>query len=235
MTTRAAHALQGRSVSGFSLLEIIVALSIMTIIVGTAIPVISVSIDRKKKEETRQELNALKTAVEGYFQDVRALPPSLDDLENNLVKVAGWVGPYINPPLSLSASTLPVITKDAWNMDYRVTFTGSSRMEIRSPGRGGAFGTSDDIAVDVDVTYLRRKDTLAELEIINTAIQVYNVTYLSTKPLPCDWSRILRMLQETGYLPSRDTSLATDGWDSPYDPDPLGQAPVVRVASVNMK
>ena len=102
--------------------------------------------------------------------------------------IPGWVGPYINPPLASSGSTLSSISKDAWNHDYRLTFEGSSYLEIRSPALDGTFDTDDDIAVEVEVTFIRRRITLEELEIINTAIRAYNEAYLAEDPLRPDWS-----------------------------------------------
>jgi general secretion pathway protein G len=220
--------------SGFSLLEIIVALAILTIVVGAAIPVVSVSIDRSKKEETRKELNALKTATEGYFEDVWAFPPTLNDLLQNLSGASGWVGPYLSPPLASHGSTLPVVDKDAWNADYRLTYMGISFLEIRSPGPDGSFATADDIAVEVDITPIRRQVTLNELTILNGAVQAYNRLFLELDPLQPNWTLILQKLRTQGLLPSGDATLESDGWGSPYTPDPPGQAPVVRIGSTNL-
>ena len=219
--------------SGFSLLEIIVALAILTLVAGAAIPVISVSVDRRKKEETREELNALKTATEGYFQDLWALPADLNDLLLD-PGTPGWTGPYINPPISAHGSTLPDVDKDAWNSDYRLTFTGMSALEIRSPGPDLSLMSADDLTAHVDVTFLRRENTLEELAILNSAIQAYNRTYLDIDPLQPNWILILQKLRTQGFLPPGDVSLENDGWGSPYAPDPPGQSPVVRVGSTNM-
>lgn len=223
-----------RHVKGFSLLEVIVAMAILTIIVGAAIPVISAQVDRSKRDETKEELNALKIAVEGYFHDVWALPGDLNELLMNNAGVSGWVGPYINPPLDTHKSTLPVITKDAWNNDYTVTYPSASRMDLASPGPDGAFATPDDISIQIDVTFIRRKATLEEVEIINHAINAYNSVYLETDPLIPNWTLIFQKLQATGFLPSGDPDLATDGWGSDYIPDPPGMSPVVRITSPNL-
>ena len=225
---------RGRSRRGFSLIEIIVAVSIMVILMGAAIPVVSVAINRTKKNETREELNALKTAIEDYFHDIWILPSDLEELLMNSSKVDGWTGPYINPPVSKNQSTLPAISKDAWNSDYIITYTGSSGMNIKSPGSDCSSGTDDDIEVDVDVTYIRRDATLDELKIINTAIQSYNDTYLKSEPLTPNWTLIFLKLVSKGYLPGGDSSLKTDGWGDNYVPDPTGQTPVVSITSSNV-
>ncbi|MFH1999105.1 MAG: type II secretion system protein GspG, partial [Planctomycetota bacterium] len=128
--------------AGFSLIEIIVAVSIMTILVGMALPVLSTSVTRAKKKETREELNALKTSIEGYFQDVWAFPGSLNELVENISAVDGWVGPYITLPLSAASNDAPSISKDAWNQDYVITFSGNSSMEVSSLGPDASCGTS---------------------------------------------------------------------------------------------
>lgn len=234
MTSRAAVQ-RSSSNAGFSLIEIIVALAIMTLLVGAAVPVISVMMERQKREETRKELNTLQEGIMGYFRDTWTLPKNLNELLENTSKVAGWVGPYVNLPLSTNSATLPVITKDAWNRDYKVAHKGDSTLEILSAGPNGKFGDTDDIPLTVDVTPVRREETLEELAVINTAVTAYNQVFLKTDPLPTTWRIALRKLQQRGYLPSGDKTLETDGWGSYYVPDPPGKMPVVKISSPNLE
>ncbi|MBU0754672.1 MAG: type II secretion system protein GspG [Planctomycetes bacterium] len=219
---------------GFSLLEIIIAVAIMSLMLGAAIPLVSTQMERAKQKETQIELNTLKAALLGYFYDVWAFPDDLEDLWIDPGDVTEWVGPYLNPPLSTNSSTLPDITKDAWNQDYQLTYSGSSELKIQSRGRDGTLDTSDDLIILVDVTPLRRSDTLQELELLNLAILAYNKDYLATSPLPTAWTSLYARLVSTGYLPAGSTDLMTDGWGDDYQPDPAGQSPVVRVNSPNL-
>jgi len=220
--------------SAFSLLEIIVAVAIMTILVGAAIPVLSVSVNRAKKKETRKELNTLQDGLQGYFYDVWVLPSDLNELLTNNAGRAGWVGPYVSLPLSVNSSEVPDITKDAWSNDYVISIADSSRMEIKSSGPDGSPGTSDDFAINVDVTHLRREKTIYELNIINNTINVYNSINLETNPLPADWTVIYNRLVTLGFLPPGSSDLLTDGWNDVYVPDPLLVQPVISVTSTNI-
>ncbi|MBU0753512.1 MAG: type II secretion system GspH family protein [Planctomycetes bacterium] len=234
MKTRYKFLFAGCNEAGFSLLELIVATGIMVLLAGAAIPSFSAIADRTKKSETLEELNELKSAVENYFQDVGALPSDLDELEENSDGVSDWAGPYMNAFLSETSSANAAISQDAWNNNYTLNTSGISGLEILSSGKDGSSGTSDDLSVDVDVTFLRRDSTLQELAILNTSIYAYNTVYLASAPLPADWSQILATLKSSGFLPLSATDLNTDGWGDDYEPDPAGVSPVVLVTSPNL-
>ena len=59
---------------GFSLLELIVAVSIMVILVGAAVPVTSKVLTYKARLATKQEVELLSDAAADYFEDTRQLP-----------------------------------------------------------------------------------------------------------------------------------------------------------------
>jgi len=216
---------------GFSLIELIVSLSIMTILVGFSVPVIATEVKRQKVKAEKVELNAIKTAVVEYFDDTFTFPSSLGELVVNGDGVSGWAGPYYSPSLSLYGSGGSTATEDEWGTTYNMAAGGLSSRVVTSAGPDHAFGTGDDIAVTADVTSVRRKTTIEELEVINNAIVAYNVTYLSSNPLLPNYTTILSRLKATGYLPNGDTTYDQDGWNLAYVPDPVGVTPVVRVTS----
>lgn len=217
--------------SGFSLIELIVSLSIMTILVGFSVPVIATEVKRQKVKAEKKELNAIKTAIVEYFDDTFAFPSSLDELITNGDGLSGWAGPYYSPSLSLYGSGGSSPTEDEWGTTYTMVAGGVSSRVVTSSGSDHAFGTGDDISVTADVTPVRRKITAEELDVINSAITSYNVTYMKSNPLLPDWTSILARLKATGYLPNGDTTYEKDGWDLPYVADPVGVTPVVRVSS----
>ena len=216
---------------GFSLLEMIVAVAIMTIVVGVAVPAVTVAVDRAKKKETRSEMSAIAKAVESYFSDTWELPRKLRDLEVEPRGVSGWAGPYIYPPMSGSANVEPDVSKDAWNRAYLVEQEGDSVLVVASGGPDRRLGSADDIKMRIDVTPIRRAHTLEELSLINMAVKAYNAKYLPSEPLPNDWSAARGVLEARGYLPQGADYLARDGWGDPYVPDPPGGKPVVRFRS----
>jgi general secretion pathway protein G len=219
---------------GFSLIEIMVVLAILAIVAGTAVPLVGKNVTRGKIAETRAELAAFPTAVSGYFEDTGTLPPTFDDLQQNLAAAAGWAGPYLLAMLSASASTTTSLEQDAWSRDYTVSITGASSLTVTSKGPDGATGGGDDISQAVDVTPVRRAQTLAELKTINIAISAYNALNLPSSPLPSDYASIKSTLVSGGYLPGSTSAYDTDGWGSAYAPDPPGGSPVVAVASPNL-
>jgi general secretion pathway protein G len=223
-----------RTQRGFSLIEIMVVLAILAIVAGAAVPLVGKNVTRGKIAETRAELAAFPAAVSAYFEDTGALPPTFDDLQQNLAGASGWAGPYLLAMLSANASTTTSLEQDAWSRDYVVAVTGASSLTVTSHGPDGATGGGDDIAQAVDVTPVRRAQTLAELKTINAAIGAYNALNLPGSPLPSDYPSILSTLVTGGYLPGGTSAYDTDGWGSAYAPDPPAASPVVAVASPNV-
>lgn len=219
---------------GFSLIEMVIVISIMTILVGAAMPMVSSEVRKQKVKDEIDRLNAVKTATESYFTDTGVFPDEIGDLVTNDDGVAGWLGPYYNPPVSRSTAGGSGYELDSWNTAYRLTQAGVSTLTVESAGSDRAFNSNDDLSVSVDTTYIRRTITLEELDVINGAILAYNKVYIGTAPLLPSWSSIRSQLVSAGYLPAGDTRYDTDGWGFAYTPDPPGAAPVVRVNSTTL-
>jgi general secretion pathway protein G len=71
---------------GFTLIEMMVVISIILILTTMAMPIYSRSIQRKREQNLRQNLEALNRAIFQYAQDRQKSPQSLDDL-----KAAGYL------------------------------------------------------------------------------------------------------------------------------------------------
>lgn len=216
---------------GFTLLELVVVLTIMAILAGAAVPVASMAINSKRKSATADELDGLQRAAAEYFRDTGALPSAVSDLETN-PGVSGWVGPYLQR-FSIDANTgLSQYAVDAWWQPYQLS-SSTSVLTITSAATGGVYGDANDISVTLDVTPIRREKTLETVAIVNRAIAAYNTSYLDSDPLPATYSTLLSKLVTRGYLPA-SSPYATDGWGDALEADPAGLTPVVRVKSVNM-
>jgi len=72
---------QGRS-RGFTLVELMVVISIMLILLGMALPVYSHSIARQREENLRWNLETLNKLIFQYTLDKQKPPQSLDDLKS---------------------------------------------------------------------------------------------------------------------------------------------------------
>jgi len=77
--------------TGFTLLELVIAIAILSILVVMAVPVVTLEVQRQKETELRQDLRELRSAIDAYKRasddgripkkaDASGYPPSLDDL-----------------------------------------------------------------------------------------------------------------------------------------------------------
>ena len=216
---------------GFSLIELVVVISIMSIMVGIAVPALTTEVKRQKVNVQIGEMDAIRTGIENYFHDTSIFPEDMGELRLNTAGVSGWVGPYYLPRPSVLWSGGAGYDTDVWGNRYRARPLGFSLYEVRSSGLDAVFNSNDDIFVEANVEYIRREKTVEELEVINSAITSYNEVYIGSEPLLPNWTWILQALVQKGYLPLGDTTYDTDGWENPYVPDPVGVTPVVRATS----
>ena len=216
----------------FTLIELVIAVAILAILVGAAVPVSSKFFTSRARAATRTELDELAEAALAYSTDTARLPASAADLLVN-PGVAGWVGPYVAIGSADAWSGASDIGVDAWAVGYRFTATGTSQLEVRSAAEGSVFGDTNDLVTTLDVTPIRREKTRAQLATLNAAITLYNGQYLPDTPLSTTYSALLARLVATSFLPSA-APYQTDAWGSAFQADPVGASPVVAVASPNV-
>lgn len=81
----------GRGPCGFTLLELVIAIAILSILVTMAVPVVRLEIQRQKETELRQDLREIRNAIDAYKRaadegrvtkraDASGYPPRLEDL-----------------------------------------------------------------------------------------------------------------------------------------------------------
>ena len=221
--------------SGFTLVELIVVMLIITVLAGVAVPVAGKVFDRKAREATQDELRAFDVAVRAYFLDTGALPTTAANLYVD-PGTSGWAGPYLSGGVGAGASTVD-FDEDAWGVAYQRSSTGD-QWTLRSAGPDRSFGTADDLILDVDVSQERRDLTVDRLDVINLAIRLYNEDWLSPPtpqvpdPLSDTWSTAYGQLVARGYL-SNATEFRTDGWGADFVRTGTS-GPVVSVRSVNV-
>jgi prepilin-type N-terminal cleavage/methylation domain-containing protein len=217
---------------GFTLLEIIIVVAILSILAGVAVPVVQKTIATAARKATREELNVLSNAALEYCRDTNSCPLTIIDLERNPLRAdsVGWAGPYVAGAIAAS-STKTGYEVDGWSRDSRVVRT--TQWTITSAGDDSEFDDADDIAITVDLTPVRREKTLAKLATINQAITFYNGAYQATSPLPSDYPTALNRLVTTGFLPD-SASFSRDAWNTVFTADPAGVAPMVRARSVSI-
>lgn len=71
---------QARKASGFTLLEMVIVMSIILILMSIALPIYSQSVLRARESVLRQDLFELRSLISQYTLDKQKAPQSLDDL-----------------------------------------------------------------------------------------------------------------------------------------------------------
>lgn len=131
-------------VSGFSLIELTVALVIAGILATVALRSIGTISQTGKVEETKAELEELAHAIAGnpalenngtrsdfgYVGDVGALPPNLTALFANPGGYATWNGPYVANSFDQQSADY---STDPWGAAYSLTSTSVSSTGNGSP------------------------------------------------------------------------------------------------------
>ena len=67
---------------GFTLIEIMVAICVILILLGVAMPIYSHAVTRKREENLRRNLETLNQMIFQYTMDKKKPPQSLDDLKS---------------------------------------------------------------------------------------------------------------------------------------------------------
>ena len=117
----------GRSQRGFTIMEIMIVLLIITILAtGVTIAVIP-ALGKAKKRATCVRLTQVLTAVEMYYAETGECP-SLDELK--------------------SEKSLKGDPVDAWDQEFKVECTTDDELNVVSSGKDKNFGTEDDLDFD---------------------------------------------------------------------------------------
>ncbi len=141
---------------GFTLLEVVVVIAVLSILASVAVPFAAQVINQSREENTRKEMEQLQAAIAGdpgvptpgYVGDMGRLPTALAQLDTRGAQPAGgtgtlgvrvgWFGPYMNSGFDAAA-----YLTDAWGTPYAYGNPGTG--QIRSAGPDRAMGTADDI------------------------------------------------------------------------------------------
>ncbi len=75
-----ASRIKARRASGFTLLEMMIVISIMIILISIAVPIYSQSVLRSREAVLRNDLFELRSLISQYTLDKQKAPQSLDDL-----------------------------------------------------------------------------------------------------------------------------------------------------------
>jgi general secretion pathway protein G len=116
---------------GFTLIEIMVVISVILLLLAMAMPIYSHSITRKREENLRRNLETLNRVILQYTLDKQKAPKSLQDLvEAKYIKTI---------PEDITGST------DTWQVDEDETIMS---LEQTEPGITGVHSGSNQTASD---------------------------------------------------------------------------------------
>ena len=94
--------------SGFTLVELMVVMLIISILLAVAVPSYISAIKSAREAALRQDLHTMRDAIEQYTEDKQVAPQSLDD-----VVQAGYLRSLPIDPVTHSSSTWVPVTSDA--------------------------------------------------------------------------------------------------------------------------
>jgi general secretion pathway protein G len=92
---------------GFTLIELMMVLTVISILVSMAIPIANSAIIRAKEAVLRSNLYTLRTLIDQYTADKLKAPQTLDDLVT-----AGYLRSLPKDPITDSNSTWQVVMED---------------------------------------------------------------------------------------------------------------------------
>ena len=99
--------LRKRRSRGFTLIELMIVISIMLILVSMAVPAYNQSILRAKESVLRQNLFTLRSVISQYTLDKQKAPQSLEDLVSG-----GYIKQIPNDPMTGKADWEAVTEED---------------------------------------------------------------------------------------------------------------------------
>ncbi len=127
---------------GFTLLEIMVSITIIAILAGLVVPMVFQHVGDAKRAAAEADIEALGLALDSYALAVGRYPTTDQGLAALVTRpepvASGWRGPYLKRG----------VPKDPWGNDYQYTSPGtvnSTSYDLVSYGRDGqAGGLGDD-------------------------------------------------------------------------------------------
>ena len=127
---------------GFTLIELMVVLSILAMLAALVVPRLFKNVDKGKVNAAKAQISSLESALDSYRLDVGSYPTTQMGLEALQTKPAGvdkWDGPYLKKEVPLDPWSHPYIYKSPGDHgDYDL-------MSYGADGQPGGDGVNADI------------------------------------------------------------------------------------------
>jgi len=188
----------GRPAAGMTLLEVVVALAIVSILAGAMVPIIVAQVDRENYLKTVKELDTLSDGLDAYFEDHGAFPVSLESSD--------FLGRYVQTGVDRDTIT------DAWGGARLYGYVLSRNKDmatIISVGPNGIAeqGKADDIMCKVYGAVAGNRRTRTQLDLIALALEQF---LAGGKSLTGNWLGVDRENLGLG------TEFDRDGFGTPF-------------------
>jgi general secretion pathway protein G len=130
-----------KATTGFSLIEMLVAVAIIGLIVGLVGPAAMRQLQSSRVNTTEAQIGQIRTAIDIFAIDTGRVPSETEGLAalvSNVGAVPGWNGPYMRD------GQLPM---DAWGRAFLYRFEGDQVqvMSLGADGQPGGTGNNADI------------------------------------------------------------------------------------------
>ncbi len=230
--------------TGFTLMEVIVAVAIVAIMAGAVAPVVFKQINAARSEATTRELSSIEAGLLAYYEDTGRFPTEAQGLNALVVDpgVAGWKGPYVQ---TTGGNPTEMVTRDAFGRAYvydlapNTTPAGAASVLVASVGanlafNGGALNANWNLsALDDDLVSLvstgpvdrvNNTEVARELEALAAACRDY---FRENAVFPANLAAL------AGYIDQGFSGDAfSDPWLTSYSLYQFaGQPPVLRISS----
>jgi len=127
---------------GFTLLELLVVLVILSLLAALVVPNIIGRTDEAKIKTAKIQLKELKRALDMYRLDNGTYPTTEQGLKALVIK------PDIPPEPKKWKQYIESLPKDPWGNDYIYIYPSEKHpYKLKSKGPDGEIGTEDDISV----------------------------------------------------------------------------------------
>jgi general secretion pathway protein G len=124
------HLVRSRRQRGFTLIELMIVISIILILISTAVPIYQQSIIRAREAVLAQNLFTLRSVIDQYTMDKQKAPQSLDDIVQ-----AGYLKLIPIDPFTNSRDTWQVEQEDILE-SVDQTQPGITNVHSGAPGTG---------------------------------------------------------------------------------------------------